>query len=217
MVTPEHHGALVDRLVQETRPVRRLWSVRARLIVFVLLGGAVVALVGALASRPDIRAKLTQPPFTLELVTLLIATTFSALLALRSAVPGRSPSRYEGALAVTLIVAAALFSCAQPLDTDTALGTFLGVGAACAARTFAFALLPWILLMTAIRRGAPTRVTTAGAWAGATALLLSTTLLRTACPEDGALHWVLWHFSPIGIGTVLSAMVASTWLSWRHP
>lgn len=216
MVTPEHHGALVDRLVQETQPVRRLWSVRARLIVFVLLAGTVVALVAALASRPDIQSKLAQPPYTLELVTLLIATTFTALLALRSAVPGRSPSRYEGALAVLLIVVAALFSCAQPLDTDIALGTFLGIGAACAARTFAFALLPWILIMTAIRRGAPTRVTTAGAYAGATALLLSTTLLRTACPEDGVLHWMVWHFSPIGIGTVLSAMVASTWLTWRH-
>jgi hypothetical protein len=217
MVTPEHHVALVDRLVQETQPVRRLWSVRARLTVFALLSGGIVALVGVLWSRPDFGAKLAQLPFTLGLVTLVVATTFTALLALRSAVPGRSPTRSEASVAIALIVAATLFSCDHPLDTDTALGTFLGIGWACAGRTFAFAVLPWTLLMLAIRRGAPTRVRVAGAYAGATALLLSTTILRTACPEDGPLHWVVWHFSPIAVGTLLSAAVASTWLSWRHP
>jgi len=216
MVTPEHHGALVDRLVQETQPVRRLWSVPARLAVFVALSGTVVALVLALAARPDIAAKLADATFTTELLLLCVATTYTGLLALRSAVPGRSPSRYEAIVALALVVAIALFSCAEPRDTATPLGTFFGIGAACAARTFAFALLPWLLLMAAIRRGAPTRVRAAGAYAGATALLFSTTILRTACPQDGALHWLLWHFSPIGVGAVLSAAIASTWLRWRH-
>jgi hypothetical protein len=216
MVIPEHHDALVDRLVQETHPVRRLWSVRVRLTVFVLLAGAVIATGAARWSRPDFEAKLTQLPFTLGIVTLLIATIFTAMLALRGAVPGRSPSRTEGIVTVVVVVLAALFSCTQPLDTDTALRTFLRSGWACAARTFGFGILPWTCLMVAIRRGAPTRVTTAGAYAGASALLLSTTLLRTACPDDGPLHWVVWHFTPIAIGTMLSAAVASTWLTWRH-
>jgi len=216
MLTPEHHGALVDRLVQETQPVRRLWSVPARMAVFVALAGSVVALVLALAARPDIESKLAARTFGAELVLLCIATAYTGLLALRSAVPGRSPSRYESVVAVTLAVAAAIFSCAEPLDTTIPVGTFLGIGAACAARTFAFALIPWLLLMAAIRRGAPTRVRAAGAYAGATALLLSTTILRAACPQDGVLHWLLWHFAPIAVGTVLSATVASSWLRWRH-
>ena len=216
MVTPEHHGALVDRLVQETEPVRRLWSVPARMTVFVALSAAVVALVLALAARPDVAAKLGDPTFAAELALLCAATAYTGLLALRSADPGRSPARPEGIVAMALVVATALFSCAEPLDTAVPVGTFLGIGAACAARTFAFALLPWILLMVAIRRGAPTRVRTAGAYAGVTALLLSTTILRTACPQDGALHWLLWHFAPIAAGTLLSASVASSWLAWRH-
>jgi hypothetical protein len=216
MVTPKHHGALVDRLVQETQPVRRLWSVPARMVVFLTLSAAVVGLVVAGAARPDFHAKLVDRTFGIELVLLFVATAFMGLLALRSAVPGRAPSRYEGTVAVALVVATALLSCAEPLDTGVAVGTFLGIGAACAARTFAFAALPWILLMAAIRRGAPTRVRAAGAYAGATALLLSTTILRAACPQDGVLHWLVWHFSPIAVGTVLSAAVASTWLRWRH-
>jgi hypothetical protein len=216
MVTPTHHGALVDRLVQETQPVRRLWSVRLRMTTFVALSAATVGLVLLLASRPDIAAKLAAPSFTVQLALLCAATVFTALLALRSAVPGRSPTRYETTIALALVVATALFSCAEPLDTDIAVGTFLAVGAACAARTFAFAVVPWLLLMAAIRRGAPTRVRAAGAYAGATALLLSTTILRAACPQDGALHWAVWHFSAIAVGTVLSATVASTWLRWRH-
>ncbi len=217
MVTPEHHGALVDRLVQETQPIRRLWSVPARWMVFMVLGVASVLLVATATPRPDLAERIREPVFDIGLAGLAIATSFAALLALRNAVPGRSPSWLESGVALALIGGAALATCAQPSVPGVTVGPSFLSGCACAVRTVAIALVPWLLLLLAIRRGAPVHATSAGAYAGAAALLLATAILRVACPEDGAAHWAAWHYAPIALGALLSAAVTTTWLgTWRH-
>lgn len=217
MVMPEHHGALVDRLVQETQPIRRLWSVRARWTVFMLLGVTAVALMAGTVPRPDLSVRIHEPVFTLGVIAIGVAAGFAALLALRNAVPGRSPSALESAVAVALVGAAALVTCAQPSVPGVTVGPSFLSGCACALRTVALALAPWLVLLVAIRRGAPVHVTSAGASAGAAALLLATAMLRVACPEDGAAHWLAWHYAPVALGALLSAAATSTWLAtWRH-
>ena len=217
MVTPEHHGALVDRLVQETTPIRPLWSVRTRLGVFATLALTAVVVVARLTARPDLSARLHDPAFLFELLALALATNFVALLALRNAVPGRSPSALETMLALSLVGVAAIASFAQPAGPALSFAAWFAVGWMCAARTLVVAALPWLLLLIAIRRGAPIHLSSAGAYAGATALLLATLVLRTACPLDGASHWLPWHFGTIVLGSALSAAVTATWLgTWRH-
>lgn len=217
MVTPEHHGALVDRLVQETTPIRPLWSVRTRLAVFAALAAVAVIAVAGLAPRPDLGARLHDPSFLLELTALALATVFVALLALRNAVPGRSPSRLESLVALGLVIAAAFASLTQPDGPPLSFAAWVTVGWMCAARTLVVAALPWALLLIAIRRGAPIHVSSAAAYAGGAALLLATMILRTACPLDGASHWLLWHFGTIVLGSGLSAALTATWLAtWRH-
>mgnify|MGYP001178123424 FL=1 len=218
MVTPEHHVAVVDHLVQHSHPVRRIWSVGIRLTVFLLFGGATGALVAWMWPRPDLIAKLHEPSFTIGLLALALATGCAALLALRSAVPGRGPSHLESALAL-LLVGAAAFSIGIrfPLGTDATAGRLLDAGWPCALRTLAFAVPPWSVLLIAIRRGAPVHVTSAGAYAGAAALLLATTALRAACRDDDPSHWLIWHFAVVITGTALATALATTWLRrWRH-
>jgi hypothetical protein len=218
MVTPKHHIAVVDHLIQHSEPVQRIWSVRIRLTVFLLLGAAVGALVAWLWPRPDLIAKLHEPSFTIGLLALALATGCAARLALRSAVPGRGPSHLESALTL-LLVGAAAFSIGIRvlLDTDATAGRLLDAGWPCALRTLAFAVPPWSVLLIAIRRGAPVHVTSAAACAGAAALLLTTTVLRVTCRDDDPSHWLIWHFAVVITGIALSTALATTWLRrWRH-
>jgi hypothetical protein len=212
MVTPEHHGALVDHLVQGSHPVRRIWPVRVRLtlfLVYLLLDGALLLWIWG---RPDLAAKVHEPSFTLGFVALLLATVFTALQAFRSAVPGRTPSRIDGALALALVVVAALYISDAPTVGHSPMTGWL-----CGMRTLVIALVPWSILMIAIRRGAPVRVTSAATYAGAAALLFATSVLRLACPDDGSVHWLTWHVGTVAVATLLVTPFATTWLQrWRH-
>lgn len=213
MVTPEHHDALVDRLVQETTPVRRLWSVRARFAVFAILGLAAIGLAVVASPRPDLTLRWRDPSYALGFGLLIAATCATGFLALRSSVPDRFPSRAESVLVALLVVAAAAVTA---LPNSAPHGTVTPEWL-CAVRTIVVAALPWILLLVAIRRGAPVRLTTTAAYAGAAALLLSTAILRTGCPQDGPVHWLAWHFAAVALGVAFSTMFAPAWLrAWRR-
>jgi hypothetical protein len=216
MVTPDHHDALVERLVQETTPVRRLWSVRARFGVFATFGLIAIAIASLASPRPDLAVRFRDPTFMLGLGLLIVAANVAAFLALRSAVPDRFPSRLESTVLMLLVSAAAL---ATAIPGSPAQGNALAPTPewACALRTLVVAAVPWSLLLIAIRRGAPVRVTTAAMYAGAAALLLATAILRTGCPQDGPAHWFPWHFAAVAMGALLSASLAPTWLqTWRR-
>ncbi len=211
MVTPEHHVALVDHLVRYSKPVRRILPIRVRLAAFLILWSATAALVAWACPRPDLMSKLHDASFTIGLAALALATSFTTLLALRCAVPGRAPSRLEMALAIGLVGAAALSFWPQATVPS------ITVGWRCGIRTLATAALPWGLLLIAIRRGAPVRVASAAVYAGAAATLLATTVLRSACPENGGSHWLVWHLGAAPFATCLLAPIANAWLrSWRH-
>jgi hypothetical protein len=213
MVTPEHHDALVDRLVQETTPVRRLWSVRARFAVFAALGTLALVVASLASPRPDLTQRLHDASFALGLGLLIAATCVTAFLALRSSVPDRFPSRTEsGLVAVLALAAAGVTALPNSAPHGTVTPEWL-----CAVRTLIVAMLPWSLLLVAIRRGAPVRLTTTAAYAGAAALLLSTAILRTGCPQDGPVHWLAWHFAAVVLGVAGSAALAPVWLRrWRR-
>ena len=212
MVTREHHVALVDQLVEGSQPVRRIWPVRVRLAIFLaylFVDGALLVWTWA---RPDLATKLQQTSFTLGFIALVLATAFSALQALRSAVPGRAPSRVDTAIASTLVSIAILYISDQP-----AVGHSPMTGWLCGMRTLAIAVVPWGLLLIAIRRGAPVRVTSAATYAGAASLLFATAVLRLACPDDGSVHWLTWHVGTAAVATICATPLATTWLqTWRH-
>ena len=211
MVTPEHHIALVDHLVESSAPVRRIWPVRFRVALFVACWSAAVLLVAILWPRPDLSAKLRDVAFAFELAMLAVATIFMTLMALRCAVPGRAPTRLETFVAAALLVGTAGALAAQPPASGVADDWLCGI------RTVVISILPWSMLLIAIRRGAPLRVRNAALYAGAASLLFATTVLRVACPTDGPQHWLTWHFAVVPLVTLLATPLATRWLrGWRH-
>jgi hypothetical protein len=179
--------------------------------LFLSVWAAGALLVALTWPRPDLYAKLHDASYLLELVMLAVATGFMTLMALRCAVPGRAPSRVETVVAIGLLVGVAGVLAAQPAGAPAFDGWLCGL------RTVAFAIVPWSMLLLAIRRGAPVRVRNAALYAGAAALLFATTVLRLACPADGPQHWLAWHLAVVPLFTLLTTPLATRWLQgWRH-
>jgi hypothetical protein len=210
------YGAAVDRLAAELRPVRRLRRPGRRLLVWLLLEAAVLALVASGGLRHDLVGRLASPRFVAELAVLVVAGGLAATLALRAAVPGREPRGREGALVLVLVMLTVLAIVTAPGPAEGAAGGSPAGGAACTANLAALATIPWLGLLFALRRGAPVVPAAAGALAGAAAMLVAAAILRVACPHDGARHLLEWHLAPLLPAAALSAWAGAVWLPrWR--
>jgi len=211
----ERHRLLVEALAATVRPVRPLWPVRMRLVLWLLLESIMLLWVATHTGNDFVR-KLGHLDYALEVAFFGAAATLAAMMALRVAIPGRSAGPREIALAVVLVlIGTALVAVGEPARTGYPLGEFLHVGIACALQTCILAALPWMALWWAVKRGAPMRGAVAGGLIGAAALLFAFALMRIGCPIDEPLHLVTWHLLPALVLTALSAMAGAAWLRFR--
>ncbi len=200
-----HHHALVEHMVVELRPVRRLWPVRVRLAIWIAIEVGILLLVIRNTHRTDLAQQFRNPWYLLGVGGFAVAGAIGAAFALRSAIPGREPRRMELGLLLVLTVASALLLLHEPINLVMPLGNFIRQGLPCAFGIVMFASLPLLVLFWAVRRGAPLAGGAGGALAGAGAFLFSFALMRVNCPIDEGLHLFMWHFLPALIGVALSA------------
>ena len=199
------HHALVEHLVAELRPVRRLWPVRVRLAIWIAIEAGVLLFVIRNSQRTDLAQQFKNPWYLLGVGGFAVAGAIGAAFALRSAIPGREPRRIELGLLVALTAASALLLLHEPINLAMPIGNFIHEGLPCAFGIAMFASLPLLVLFWAVRRGAPLAGGAGGALAGAGAFLLSFALMRVNCPIDEGLHLFIWHFLPALVGVALSA------------
>lgn len=203
------HNELVERIVAQLRPVRRLWPVRTRLSLWIALEAGVLFLLIRTGYRSDLAEQLKNPWYFFGVGGFAVAGVMSAAFALRSAIPGREPGAREiGALAM-LAGASALLLLKEPLNTSVPLASFIGIGLRCALEIAIFASIPCVALLWAVRRGAPLAAGLDGALIGAGAFLFSFALMRVRCPLDEELHLLVWHLLPALAGIALAACVGT--------
>jgi hypothetical protein len=207
----QHHRALVDRLTAKLKPVRPLWPVRRRLMLWLAIEIAVLS--RALIETSNRWAlKLEHPLYTLEIAFFAVAAVIVAAMALRAAIPGRESAPWQSGLAVVLAVTGTAMLFLVPMRTDLSLGDFVAIGSGCAEATCAKAAVPWIALWWAVKRGAPGNGGAAGAMVGAAAMLFSFAIMRLDCPIDEPLHLVIWHLGAVMVVTAISALAGAVWL-----
>ena len=212
----DHHRALVSRLASELKPTRRLWSVGVRLGLWLLLEGGVLAWVLTHTDN-DFLHKLKHPVYAIEIVFFAGAAVISAILALRSTIPGRTLRASEAMLGAALVLSGTVFiTVSGPIRTGYQLAEFLHVGLRCAYETMALAATPWLLLWWLVSRGFPMRGRLSGLFVGAAALFFSFALMRIRCPIDEPLHLLTWHLLPAFALTSLSALAGAAWLRFRR-
>ena len=84
----------------------------------------------------------------------------------------------------------------------------------CLAAVPLLALPMFVVLMQALRHGAPSRPATAGATAGLLSGALSALLYALQCTDDSPLFVIVWYSLGIGIMAVLGALWGRRALRW---
>ena len=218
--TPQHEPgtteSLVDGLVDDLTPIRRVWSPSTHLGFWLAMELLVFGLVAGLGLRMDITGQLENPLFLLELTLLVAAGGLCAAMALLAAVPGREPS--QGAVALALGLLAASFVCLyqeMPAAAQTLANSPYGM--ACSIKTVVIALIPWGALLFFARGGASLIPVAAGGLAGAGAFLIASATMRVVCPVDNFWHMVIWHSTPVLLALGASSMIGLFLLrAWRE-
>ncbi len=207
----QRHRAVVDRLAANLRPRRPLWPVRRRLALWLSIEIAV--LLRTVTEAPgDWILRFARPSYTLEILFFGVAAIILAAMALRAAIPGRESRPWQTGLAVILSVSGTAILFVTPMRTDIPLSEFIIVGSGCAIAICVKAVLPWIALCWAVKRGAPGDGRAAGAMVGAAAMLFSFAIMRIDCRLDEPLHLITWHLGPAIAVTLISALAGALWL-----
>ncbi len=208
MSLPEIHQALVDRLVRDLRPVRRLRS-RRLFLAWLALQAAVLAVLAAHGLLPDFGAMFDQPLFVAQVLALVASGVLAAWLAARGAFPDRAPGLPSVAAMVALALAG-LMPCgtSAPQWSDS----FVAMGTPCFTMTVMIAALPWLALLLLVGRGAAVMPARAGLLAGAAAFLPAAAGMRAACSLDEPWHLLVWHGTPVVLGGVVSALLGAAFL-----
>lgn len=207
--------SLVDNLVDDLEPVKRIWSPETNLAFWLAMELLVFGLTAAVALRPDITAQLAKPLFLLEMTLLVAAGGLSAAMALLAAVPGREPSRGAVLLALAL-VGASVAAIYQEMPSAARTLASAPWGMTCALETIGFAVVPWLALLYFARQGASLVPVVSGGLAGLGAFLLAAATIRVVCPVDNFWHIMIWHLAPVILGLGTSCAIGLMLLrAWR--
>ncbi|MEY2930479.1 MAG: hypothetical protein RL033_1228 [Pseudomonadota bacterium] len=213
--------ALIQALVADVRPVRRLPRARQRCVNWLGLGAVlVVASASALGLRPDLAAKAQDVVFLGENAALLLVCLLAARGAFQLSVPeeARSASTYAQPL-LALGLAAGLVVLRGHSATVGTLEPELSHGLSCIQRSAGLGALPVLAGWAMLRRAAPLQQRWVGLFLFLSAFSLATIGTQVLCNADGALHLLLWHYLPLllaglagaALGEVAFRKRASPW------
>jgi hypothetical protein len=196
---------LIDNLVTDAQPVRRLWRPELRLLVWLAVFALVAVFVGGRFVRSDLESQLQSPLFLLEAAAMLVAGSLLGLEALRAAVPGHRHDRTVVRTIIATLAIVLLLLLRYPIHWGWTPDVFLKFGVLDLVGTALLVAVPWAWLLAALRRGAPLASGRAAALAGAAAFCLTFVVMRCCCQTDELMHLGVFHVLPVLIGTALSA------------
>jgi Negative regulator of sigma F len=197
------YRGLIDRF-QDFRPVKRLWPIRIRLLLWILLEAAIVAVAALLNGLSDATAVVYFHNYGFDAAGFFLVSIAAACIALRNSIPGRETSAAELILLAVGIIAAAMIVQFEPLtqtllssdDFRSALG-----------RQLTFAALPSITLFWAARRAMPLRPRLTGGVIG----IAASSFAIAAELFSGPAYPITWELL---IGTILTGLLVIAGAAW---
>lgn len=193
-------------------PMGRAWPLTIMVSVVV----AAIVFFMAIGPRPDIGAAAETPRFLFKFVATLalLATAFAALKAL--AMPGASMRSALPMLLLApclLLVAVGIEMMTVPADQlrDRWIGNNLVL---CMTFIPLIGAGPLVAILLALRHGAPTRPSLAGAVAGLVAGGLAATFYAAHCTDDSPLFVATWYPLAIAMLAVAGAIAGRLFVRW---
>jgi hypothetical protein len=109
------YGVLIDRLIQDFRPVKRLWPIRVRLLLWILVEVAILAVVILVNGRADLETIFNSHNHGFDAAGCFLVSIAAAWVALRNSIPGRETSATELTMLGLGIIAASVIVQFEPL------------------------------------------------------------------------------------------------------
>jgi Negative regulator of sigma F len=203
------YGVLIDRSIQDFRPVKRIWPVNIRLLLWILLEAVILALSVLFNGRLDAVAAVPLHNYGFEAAGFVLISIAAAWMALRNSIPGRESRATELISLAVGVIAAALMVRFEPLNGVPLLShdfhSMLG-------RQWTFAALPWLALFWAARRAMPLRPWLVGGMIGVAAWCFAIAVQLFSGPA----YPIIWGLLAGAILTVLSVIAGAVWLDSRR-
>jgi hypothetical protein len=207
---------LIKALVQDA--VRPKMSPAQRVLGAILLGGLVAGTMFAFALgvRPDIGSAAETWRFVLKFALALVCVACAWWACVELARPDvrvRDVARWI-ALAPALLAVAVVYElmAIPPVRwTEQAVGNYAST---CMLAIPLLSIAPLIMLLIALRTGAPGVPASAGAVAGLLAGGLSAALYATHCPDDSPLFVAVWYTLAVGLVVLTGAFLGHRLLRW---
>jgi hypothetical protein len=207
---------LIDHLVADVRPVRRLMDPSWRAASWMAAAGVAVA-VGALyfGLRRDLAVMWRDPLWLVRLALLSATAGLAVLTACRLAIPGyerRARVRWWPIVPLGALIAVSLAEVVTSAMTGT-LGSPLR-NWMCVRKMAVTGAAPALLAVLLVARAAPIEprwtMLLGGLAAGAAGVVAS----EIACPVHAPIHILLWHILPIALFALAGAAIGE--LLWRR-
>lgn len=209
---------VIERLARSAHPVRRLPSPGRRVVRWLAIGLAVIAVFAAVMGvRPDLGARLADPAFVLPLVAALVTAICAAHAAFASAVPGAPRWCLWLPLPPFVFWIGGLGrQCWQDWLTFGPDGIVFTPDLVCLPIIAMVGAVPAIAMVVMVRRGAPftPRLTAfLGALAAATLAYVG---LRLVHPQDAAFMVLVWQFGAVALFATIVGAFGNRLLAWRR-
>jgi hypothetical protein len=210
---------LIDVLSTNLEPVKRgrLWKALLCALVVGLVA-AFVVLLATVGMRSDFGSAAHRIFMALKLLFTLSLIGAGAVFLIESMRPGRGSRKlfllvFVPFLVIGLagLIALALAAARSESCTMMMMGMRWQTCLLCIPL---FAIIPFAALIWALRQGAPTNLTRAGAIAGLVAGALGATAYAFHCGDDSLPFIAIWYGGSIALCTFIGAMLGPKLLRW---
>jgi len=208
---------LIDLLSTNVEPVKS--GHLKKTLAFALLIGGVAAfcvMLTTVGMRSQASDKLDPSYLVLKLVFTISLVALGAMLLTRLMRPSQSGPKQSTLVILPFLMIAGAGMIALIFGEPMAWGRMLfGMHwVTCLLCIPLFAVLPFAALIWALRQGAPTNLTQAGAIAGLVAGALGATAYAFHCPDDSVPYIAIWYGTLVGLCGLIGAILGPRLLRW---
>ena len=191
VTTPE----LIEILIADAKPVRRLWPPLLRAALWLLLAGVVLLALGALqGTRPDLAERLREPSFAVALAGSLLTGVLAAVAAFHLSLPDRSRLWLLLPVPAAALWASTIgYGCLTDWVSIGPDGVRLGTTLECLTTLLIASVPTSVILLVMLRHTARLYPTTVAMMGGLASAGIAATALSLFHELDASVMVLLWN------------------------
>ncbi len=197
---------LISKLSDEHKavaPLASFWERYLKWLVVSLL--CVITGVSLSVVREDLGAAFKDPFFVLQNLLILVGALLSSALALILSVPG---SEKKKSVRIFALIPFILWALLLFLGKKQG-GFYPGIGTGCASEVLSLGVVPGILLLIIVRRGAVLNRSYSSFFTFMAAAALGALGVQFSCHSGNIAHLLVWHFLPVIFLGILGVALAN--------